>query len=252
MSHAIQTEVWRHSQHGGAELLLLLALADNADEVSRKCWPGVTYLAAKTRLSERTVQRLLRKLDGDEIEIIRRPGKSNYYRLLSYGDSLSPLPPNDPRHSSVTPNGDTALSPEPKVEPSLPPGAALALAHAGTLTAHFVDEYRAAAGQAPPKRTVKQLAAEAKRLLDEGADSGTVQTAISLMIEKRLAPSTLPSLMLEAAAGPRRTRRFGRGVTSDEMLIKARNTKRMEDLDEALRSRNGANAAARGLPSGSH
>jgi hypothetical protein len=59
MSIAIMTQVWQHSQHKGSELLLLLAIADNANDQGL-AYPSIRTLAKKTRLKERTVQYLLR------------------------------------------------------------------------------------------------------------------------------------------------------------------------------------------------
>ena len=63
MSVKITSESWHASDTGNAtELLVLLALADNADTQSREAWPSVAYLAGKTKTSERAVQRALRGL----------------------------------------------------------------------------------------------------------------------------------------------------------------------------------------------
>lgn len=118
MSIRITDQAWRLSQSSGNELLLLLALADNADEDSRLCWPSVPYLAKKTRLGVRTVQRLLEKLAAaGEIEITRRPQKSSVYKLRAWseaqaggshhnGVSVAPV-----YGVSLAPYGDTAVTP---------------------------------------------------------------------------------------------------------------------------------------------
>jgi hypothetical protein len=54
--------VWRKSQHKGSELLVLLAIADNANEQTGLAHPSQELLAAKTRLSRRGVQKILPKL----------------------------------------------------------------------------------------------------------------------------------------------------------------------------------------------
>jgi hypothetical protein len=53
--------VWSHFKGKGSALLLMLALADYADEEGR-AWPGIDAIARKTRLSRRQIQRLERSL----------------------------------------------------------------------------------------------------------------------------------------------------------------------------------------------
>lgn len=62
MSILIQTEVWKHSKASGTDLLLLLAIADNADEQSRQAFPAVKTIAEKCRITERGAQKCIRSL----------------------------------------------------------------------------------------------------------------------------------------------------------------------------------------------
>jgi len=62
MSIKLMADVWEHADAKGSELLLLLAIADNAND-SGEAWPGVKTLAKKTRLSKRNVQYLIRRLE---------------------------------------------------------------------------------------------------------------------------------------------------------------------------------------------
>lgn len=83
MSIQVMTHVWEHSQHKGSELLMLLALSDYADEHGWS-YPSVGRLAKRTRLSERTVQYVLRKLvqSGEvAIEIGTGPHGCNRYHI---------------------------------------------------------------------------------------------------------------------------------------------------------------------------
>lgn len=75
--------VWGHSEHKGSELLVMLAMADNADELGF-CFPSYPHLAAKTRLSERQVRRIVTALcDTDELSLTSRgrPGRANEYTV---------------------------------------------------------------------------------------------------------------------------------------------------------------------------
>src|SRR4051812_47859241 len=83
MATKITTEVWEHSQAKGAELLLLLALADYADSVHGLCWPAVQRLSMLIRMSERNTQYLLRKLAAHghiAIKLRGSPRKTNLYQ----------------------------------------------------------------------------------------------------------------------------------------------------------------------------
>ena len=54
MSVRISGAVWKHSRLSGSELLLLLALADFADD-GGFCYPSVSTLAGYMRMSVRTL-----------------------------------------------------------------------------------------------------------------------------------------------------------------------------------------------------
>jgi hypothetical protein len=77
------TAVWDSTPYEGGELLVLLALADWADDQGR-CWPSVPSIAQKARMKERQVYNILRKLRADEI-IHCEPGggrgRSNTYLI---------------------------------------------------------------------------------------------------------------------------------------------------------------------------
>lgn len=61
MSARITDVVWRKSKAKGSTLLVLLAVADFADDHGN-CWPTVERLANKTGLTRRAVQRHLQEL----------------------------------------------------------------------------------------------------------------------------------------------------------------------------------------------
>lgn len=84
MSIGVLNEVWQHAAVDGGTLLVLLALADCADEKTRTCYPGVKALAKKARLSERQVQYCLRRLRKLGIIATKRnasPVKTNLYSI---------------------------------------------------------------------------------------------------------------------------------------------------------------------------
>ena len=82
MSKDIETEVWNHAPVCKGNLLVLLALADNADKDSRLAWPGITSLARRARLSERQARRCIKELKEAGLITIKpnaSPLKTNLY-----------------------------------------------------------------------------------------------------------------------------------------------------------------------------
>jgi Helix-turn-helix domain len=90
MSIKVATEVWKGSRHRSGNLLVLLALADHADDQG-KAWPGIRLLARKARLSERHTRRCLTELVvGGEVEILpnKAPSGRTWYQIRL--DKLTP------------------------------------------------------------------------------------------------------------------------------------------------------------------
>ncbi len=130
MSNKYLTLVWEHSRAKGSELLVLLAIADHADE-SGHAYPGIARLAKKARIDERSVRRAIKALERiGEIRADRGGGrKSSRYWVLTNltNDSLSPhpgqsvtpgvtpAPPQPGRQCQGSP--DIAVSPEPSYKP---------------------------------------------------------------------------------------------------------------------------------------
>jgi DnaD/phage-associated family protein len=111
MSVDVMSAVWKQSKATGTALLLLLAIADNANSEG-KAYPSVKRLAQKIRTSERNVQLLLRKLEelGEltiELQTERR-GCNAYYVLLGAngGEEDFTPPPKQP-----APRGEGGFTP---------------------------------------------------------------------------------------------------------------------------------------------
>jgi hypothetical protein len=97
-----------------APRMIVLALAHDADDEGF-CFPSVAYLAQKCGLDERTVQRMLRKLEREQYVFVEqrrrqnRASTSNGYRLR-FNDSPAhghpvpgTMPPGDPRQDATLP-----------------------------------------------------------------------------------------------------------------------------------------------------
>lgn len=135
------TNCWKFSAARGTDLLVLLALADVADDRG-ECWPSVRHLATKCRLDERTAQRRMRSLERlGEVEVVPGGGRSsgrgglrsNRYRIVvrppdapDGGDSPprqiatggtdatqtpAPVPPMTPAQTPPDPSVDPLIDP---------------------------------------------------------------------------------------------------------------------------------------------
>ena len=84
MSIRAMNRVWANSVNKGSVLLLLLAVADYAQDDGTGCFAGVETLAEKTRMSARNVQYLIEKAEkSGELSVDRRASKygTNEYTL---------------------------------------------------------------------------------------------------------------------------------------------------------------------------
>lgn len=112
--------------------LILMALADEADD-DGLCWPSVRRIARKAGVSERTVQRAIKKYGSSDLLRVsvrsRTDGSqaSNFYHLaLEFspgrdGDEMSP--PKNMADDKMSPRGGAQMSPQP-VDQVSPLGAA--------------------------------------------------------------------------------------------------------------------------------
>lgn len=127
------SRVWETSCAKEGDLLVLLAIADSAND-GGEAWPSIETLAAKARLNRRHVFRILKRLeDMGELEVVHASGHRNRYRILLTGDKTARVTKEHPCHlehqrgdisdtksvPNVTPAPLTVN--EPSVEPSTTP-----------------------------------------------------------------------------------------------------------------------------------
>ena len=124
--------VWRQNLTPASKIVLL-AIADHADDDGGNAYPSKSTLALKTGYSERQVIRIVNELTAGgwmreehrQVPGIPADRMPKVYRIaLSRGDNLSPRLPLD-GVTSVTLRGDicdvdgvTSVSPKPSIEPS--------------------------------------------------------------------------------------------------------------------------------------
>jgi len=116
MSIRIMTAVWELVDITASETLLLISLADQAND-DGVCWPSVGTIQRRTKLSERTVQGLLSKLrKKGYVSWTERSGHSNIYQL-----PISLI--HNPRNSRPPQplRGGQPLPPPPQPLPPRPP-----------------------------------------------------------------------------------------------------------------------------------
>lgn len=146
MSIKVTNWVWARSESRNGARLVMLALADRADD-NGFCWPSIDDLAERTRLSPRSVQKGIATLVKDgELDVENGGGRhrSNRYRIIPKPCTSDGVTDQEPRTSdgvspeetpnfeAETPNSATETphfaprnpvqsAPEPSVEPSREP-----------------------------------------------------------------------------------------------------------------------------------
>lgn len=122
------SQVWDLQTESLTQKLLLLALADNANDAG-VCWPSVPTICRKCQCSERTVQSHIKRMEElNWVSIQERKGHSSVYRL-SIPTPAKSAPPQTahPRSVCTVPPANGAppppqtAHPEPSVEPSVNP-----------------------------------------------------------------------------------------------------------------------------------
>jgi hypothetical protein len=107
------SQVWAKSPQQGGHLLVLLAIADFADD-NGVAWPSVSTLGRKARLSETSIHRILRQLqEAGELRIEREAGPHgcNLYVVGGTGAKIAPGAVGDT-------GGVPPVAPKPSIEPS--------------------------------------------------------------------------------------------------------------------------------------
>ena len=134
MSVKIMARVWAHSRQKGGELLVMLALADFANDAGES-WPSIPTLADKSRLAERQTRRVLRNLESageirrvgtnggrnrrnhyfitvtenpDKITLLKKQGLNN--PVICDTKTLSPTPGALNHHRTINKSGANAPS----------------------------------------------------------------------------------------------------------------------------------------------
>lgn len=116
MSVRMLARVWDCSRHAGNDLLMLLAIADFADDDGR-AYPSVARLAEKCRMTSRNANKVIAELrKGGELDIRQNEGPkgTNLYRIVL--GSRQPLSERTPpvETDTLSERTDTPVEMDPK------------------------------------------------------------------------------------------------------------------------------------------
>lgn len=118
MSVRVMAWVWEHSESAGADRLVLLAIADCANDQGRDAYPSLATIAKKARMNKRTAQRSIRDLQArGELEVWENAGPhgTHRYGVLMAAGRQETTGGDTPRGNGETPprqeatgDGDTS------------------------------------------------------------------------------------------------------------------------------------------------
>ncbi len=102
MSREARDWAWSRQGLTLAQRLVLLALAEHANEQGERCFPSLALLERMTELSRRGITKALNGLDGSLLERDRGgPGRATSYRLLLSASRDDEPCPDDREHHSL-------------------------------------------------------------------------------------------------------------------------------------------------------
>lgn len=116
MSVKIMAAVWEREDLDASERLVMLALADHADDDGR-CYPSIARLHKRTSMTDRGVQKVIARLvEKGFVSIIQNGGRSgaNLYIVSPTPEPRSPLNDVHPRTTFTTPPNVVPKTPEPR------------------------------------------------------------------------------------------------------------------------------------------
>lgn len=121
MSISLMSAVWKstYAKHTSARLLVMLKLADRADDEGGSCFPAQNTIAEACGLARPTVNEIIKTLERDgKLEITHTQKQNKYQLFFTDLDNPSVVLGDSgeiPVSSQVTPtvvSGDSALSPQ--------------------------------------------------------------------------------------------------------------------------------------------
>lgn len=186
MSIKVMSAVWEIEGIDSSECLVMMALADHADD-SGRCYPSIARLAKRTKLSDRGVQKVITRLiEKGYVTVSPSAGQggANLYTVTATPEPRSPLNDVHPRTTGTTPPNHVRKTPEPRspkpsrtiIEPSESNGArdALLAVLSPEAADAFIDHRKAKRA----KLTVKAAQLIAKDLTHHPNPDAVVEASI--------------------------------------------------------------------------
>ena len=109
------TDVWDRAPFDQTHLLVLLALADQANDAGR-CWPSAAHIAKRARCSDRYVRQVISELQSAGwLSIEERRGRSSMYTVTTPEPRFTPEPQlrGEPQATPEKPSPLNPSSPHP-------------------------------------------------------------------------------------------------------------------------------------------
>lgn len=123
MSIALMTEAWKLQDLSSTQKLVLLSLADNANDQG-ECYPSMAQVSRRTCLSERAVRDAIRSLEAmGYVRSVSRLGTSTMYHLTTTPAAAAAPAGNAPRQE-MPPRAERAAPPPRQEVPPTPAAAA--------------------------------------------------------------------------------------------------------------------------------
>lgn len=222
MSITLMSKIWR-TNLPTAEKMVMLVIADHANDDGTNAWPGVATIARKTSMSERTVQRYIKALEESGLILVvaqgggtkdtrndRRPNRYDIILSALHGvtnsasdvdgvtNEASRGDKNDVTGCQTEQNGVTPVSPypslEPSDEPSLEPSEKAQILRKSSLDVAVVGAFDVFWGVYPRKVDKKKALAVWVKLSEDDrlAALKAVGEHRSLWEVKRVAPEFIP------------------------------------------------------------
>jgi len=118
MSIALMTEAWKLQGLSSTQKLVLLSLADNANDQG-ECYPSMAQVSRRTCLSERAVRDAIRALEGlGYVRSVSRLGTSTMYHLSTTPAPAAAPAGNAPRQEMPPRGAPNAAPPRQHVPPT--------------------------------------------------------------------------------------------------------------------------------------
>src|SRR3954447_13878277 len=112
MSVHVSSWVWKHSKAKDHQLLVLLALADMANDEG-KCWPSIRTICQRCRISERSARGAVSQASANgELKILAQEGPNwvNVYQFTAFATPAESAPPL--KNTASTPANFAPLPPQ--------------------------------------------------------------------------------------------------------------------------------------------